>query len=619
MAYSGVFVFGDSLVDAGNALALAEWYGSLTSSDLPDGAPTADKGYYEGRFTNGLTFADLVSNKYIGVTSEAVFPYGYEDPWLGAPIAPFADDPSGNNLNFAYGGAQIRQGDEVVPDLDGQTDAFRDAVDGDADSAALYLITIGGNDVRNIVPKDSAFVPQQEATAILAKAAAEMKEEVGQLIATGATKIVVTGVPNVGMIPQYDLDGNGVLTGDELARSQQATLYAQQLDAMIQQALAELQAAHPAANIHHVSLTEATDENLARLEALFGRTIDVTADGELLFFDQIHPTAQAHALLAGSILDSLSGAGSNDRLPLTAPDYSKSGSIVVAGETDRVVVSLIAGVSYSFDLRGVSSAALGTSPSAMMGMLADPTIRITSPARTAVGANDDGGMGLDATITFTPATSGDYVFHLSGVGSVTGTYTFQASGNAPGNNVYIVKTASAVILERAGEGFDTVQTSVGYRLAAGVSIENLKASTPDAQTNIKLFGNAFEQSITGNAGHNVIDGKGGRDTLTGGAGADSFTFTTVLRGNVDTITDFSVADDRIVLENAVFRGLAGGTLAAGAFATGAAATQADDRIIYDPETGALYFDGDGNGASAQVQFATISPELELTAADFFVI
>ena len=41
MTYSGVYVFGDSLVDAGNALKLAQWYGNLTFSDLPDGAPTA--------------------------------------------------------------------------------------------------------------------------------------------------------------------------------------------------------------------------------------------------------------------------------------------------------------------------------------------------------------------------------------------------------------------------------------------------------------------------------------------------------------------------------------------------------------------------------------------------
>src|SRR5215210_4398344 len=144
MTYTGVYVFGDSLVDSGNALKLAQWYGDLTFSDLPDGAPTAELGYYKGRFSDGYNFADLVSNKAIGVVSQPVFPYHFEDPWLGIPIDPFESDPKGNNLNFAYGGSHIRNGDEVVPDLDEQTDAFRDAIYGDAPPGALYIVTTGG-------------------------------------------------------------------------------------------------------------------------------------------------------------------------------------------------------------------------------------------------------------------------------------------------------------------------------------------------------------------------------------------------------------------------------------------------------------------------------------------
>ena len=60
MTYSGVYVFGDSLVDAGNALALAEWYGDLTLSDLPDGAPTEELGYFEGRFADGYGPGDCL-------------------------------------------------------------------------------------------------------------------------------------------------------------------------------------------------------------------------------------------------------------------------------------------------------------------------------------------------------------------------------------------------------------------------------------------------------------------------------------------------------------------------------------------------------------------------------
>src|SRR4030095_2157180 len=182
MAYTGVYVFGDSLVDSGNALKLAEWYGGLPLTDLPDGAPTEEEGYFKGRFSDGYTFADLVANQAIGLVTKPIFPYGYEDPWLGIPIPPFASDPNGINLNFAYGGSHIIRGDEAVPDFDGETDAFRHAVDGHADSNALYLITRGANDVRDLALTGSDPVPQAEAYAALDAAADKLLHELIQLV-----------------------------------------------------------------------------------------------------------------------------------------------------------------------------------------------------------------------------------------------------------------------------------------------------------------------------------------------------------------------------------------------------------------------------------------------------
>jgi Ca2+-binding RTX toxin-like protein len=614
MPYSGVFVFGDSLVDAGNALKLAKWYGTLTFSDLPDGAPSADRGYFSGRFSNGYTFADLVSNKYIGVATKPIFPYYYEDPWIGAKIAPFASDPNGNNLNFAYGGAQIRQGDEVVPDLDGQTDAFRHAVDFDADSNAVYLITMGGNDVRSLVPSDEVPTPYSEAIAAMERAAADFNEEVGQLIDIGVKHIVVTGVPDVGLIPRYDANGDGMLTGDELVRSNTATQYSALLDTMLQTQIEQLRSKYPTADITYVSLTDATDQNIASLEALYGRSIDPLADQDLLFFDQIHPNAQSHALLASSILDTMNGVAhaSNERLPMAAVDYRANGSIGVAKEVDQIVVSLAANSTYTFEMLGISSLG-GTA-----AVLEDPSLRLIGPSGALVGANDDGGLGLDSSLSFTTTVAGDYTVQLSGIGAMTGSYMFQASGDALGNTTYNVGHSSTLILERGGEGIDTVKASVSYALGAGVSVETLQTNSTTGSATINLTGNEISQKIIGNAGSNIIDGKGGDDVLTGGAGMDKFAFTSALGGNIDKITDFSVVNDTITLDDAIFKGLALGNLANGAFNTGVAATQADDRIVYDPASGKLYFDADGVGAGAAVHFATLSLGLSLTASDFLV-
>ena len=114
----------------------------------------------------------------------------------------------------------------------------------------------------------------------------------------------------------------------------------------------------------------------------------------------------------------------------------------------------------------------------------------------------------------------------------------------------------------------------------------------------------------------LIVGGLGNDTLTGGAGTDTFFFNAALNGttNVDTITDFSVADDTFRLENTgFFTALtATGTLAATAFVVGAAAADALDRIIYNSSTGIVSYDSDGTGANAAIAFAKVTP---LTGAD----
>ena len=83
--------------------------------------------------------------------------------------------------------------------------------------------------------------------------------------------------------------------------------------------------------------------------------------------------------------------------------------------------------------------------------------------------------------------------------------------------------------------------------------------------------------------------------------------------------DFDLADDTIVLEDAVFGALAPGGLSGGEFVVGAAAQDANDYIIYNDVTGALLYDSDGAGGTAAIQFAELNPGLGLSNLDIIVV
>jgi Ca2+-binding RTX toxin-like protein len=136
-----------------------------------------------------------------------------------------------------------------------------------------------------------------------------------------------------------------------------------------------------------------------------------------------------------------------------------------------------------------------------------------------------------------------------------------------------------------------------------------------------LAGDAWDDTLTGGGGNDTLAGGAGRDVLTGGTGRDWFVFDTALgSANVDRIADFSRADDRIRLDDAVFVGLDAGPLAAAAFHASLTGTASDtlDRILYDTATGKLYFDADGSDPGGRVHFATMTGLPPLTEADFGV-
>ena len=189
-----------------------------------------------------------------------------------------------------------------------------------------------------------------------------------------------------------------------------------------------------------------------------------------------------------------------------------------------------------------------------------------------------------------------------------------------GNDTYLVDNASDRVVEIAGGGTnDRIVTAISYTLAADQEIELLQLDGAGSAA-LDLVGNAFAQAITGNNGANLIDGKGGADYLAGYGGADTFVFSSALgSSNIDRIADFLSGTDKIALSSTIFTTLASGALNPNALRIGSAAQDADDRIIYDPNSGALFYDADGNGSGAQIQFASLDNiPASLNASDFTV-
>ncbi len=241
-------------------------------------------------------------------------------------------------------------------------------------------------------------------------------------------------------------------------------------------------------------------------------------------------------------------------------------------------------------------------------------------------AQATGGGGTDTILNFENIKGGsanDSLTGSNGDNVLDGGNGSDTLAGGLGNDTYIVNVTTDVVTEAAGAGTDTIVSSLTYTLneATQINVENLTLS---GTAGLNATGHSGANVITGNTGSNVLNGMLGNDTLTGGAGNDYFVFNTTLgSSNVDSIADFSVADDTMRLENTgtgLFNALTmTGTLATAAYWTGSAAHDADDRIIYDSATGDVWYDADGTGATAAVKFAVLSTGLAITNADFAVI
>ncbi|MFM7028541.1 MAG: calcium-binding protein [Chakrabartia sp.] len=216
----------------------------------------------------------------------------------------------------------------------------------------------------------------------------------------------------------------------------------------------------------------------------------------------------------------------------------------------------------------------------------------------------DGGDGSDIYLVLTATDHGAAEFKDSGALSDVDEVRFATT------------TAATLTLYAADTGIERVVIGTGTAAAA--------VTTGTVAANINAQAAPKGLTLVGNSGNNIITGTAFSDVIDGGAGNDTFRFLSALNGatNVDRLLNYNVANDVIHLENAIFTKLVTtGALAAANFAANATgtATDANDYILYNTTTGALFYDADGNGAGAAVQFALIQGLTGTFAATEFVI
>jgi phospholipase/lecithinase/hemolysin len=284
-----VVVFGDSLSDPGNGFlfvrsnATPPDYG-MNALLVPE-APYAIGGHH---LTNGATWIEQLAARR----------------GMSRSVLPAFIEPNRFAMNFAIGTARART-DGSNPSLAFQVGAFLQKSGGVASSNALYVIQIGGNDVRDAVATALAG-DFAGADAILQQAADAVASSVAALYAVGARHFLVWNVPDVGLTP----------TARFLGASATASLATTAFNGYLQLEMAPMFAL-PGITIVPFDATSLIDDIVANPSA-FGLTNVTDAcvtplsppfhcqePDDYLFWDGIHPTRAVHALIAVAVADDL--------------------------------------------------------------------------------------------------------------------------------------------------------------------------------------------------------------------------------------------------------------------------------------------------------------------------
>lgn len=268
--------------------------------------------------------------------------------------------------------------------------------------------------------------------------------------------------------------------------------------------------------------------------------------------------ALANAIKGGSGNDTIWGSDGADKL------MGEGGNDILYGNTGNDWLDGASGSDTMYggtgnDTYGVSSAADKALEAANEG-----TDTVRASINTVLGANLENLVLIGSATNGTGNGLANQITGNDNINYIDGKGGSDVMAGMGGDDTYVVDSGGEKVIEQAGEGKDTVKSSVNFTLGDNVEMLVLTGTAAingmgnnDANwlsgneaVNI-LNGGAGNDTLRGNGGADVLVGSQGYDGLFGGAGADKFMFTVVQDSTVDVkgrdvIFDFSRADHDLI-------------------------------------------------------------------------
>lgn len=266
-----IVVFGDSLSDNGNLYAYMK-------QQLPLSPP-----YYEGRFSNGPVWVELLTTGY------------------------YSNDASTHLENYAYGGAGVTDDEDALFSLNHELDSYFLAHQDKTDEKSLYVIWIGANNYLSL----PSPIDESVKTVITG-----IEQNLKRLADKGAKHILVVNLPDLGLAP----------AARELEAVAQLTAYTNQHNDALNNSVAELQKIYPdtqfiyfdvntpfcdmwknpqnygfsnvAETCYDTMINPEEAQPLLKMVSMVKLADKNPGCDGFLFFDNIHPSAAAHAIMA---------------------------------------------------------------------------------------------------------------------------------------------------------------------------------------------------------------------------------------------------------------------------------------------------------------------------------